>query len=169
MTTSSAYLRPGIAARSFLLACCLAVSGVAGSCSSAPQKSPKNPTSDPGLAQCMKTKVNKACTAISYQLFHNRQAPDAERFASLIKSATALEASAEDILQFKPPYYADLLQDYEECAITLRHYACGLKESAAEKNMNQAVMWFWHVKNVCATCHQVYRFGEETPLRRSPR
>ena len=71
------------------------------------------------------------------------------------------------MLKLDPPLHADRKEDYVELAVTLRHYANGLRESGLENNMDQAVLWFWHVKNTCATCHQVYRFGEEQPLRRS--
>lgn len=139
---------------------CLPLLLLAG-CASAP---PRTSTS-PDLAQVMKKKVNSASTEISFQLFHNRNAPEGERFERVIERAKDLAATAEEMLKHKPPYYADRMDDYVELAVTLRHYANGLRESGVEKNMDQAVLWFWHVKNACATCHQVYRFGEDKPLR----
>ena len=119
------------------------------------------------LSALMKDSVNRAATELSFQIFHNRQGSDDLRFERIVKQADALSGTAEQILRFKPPYFGDEIDDYTELAVTLRHCASGLREAAVERNMDQAVLWFWHVKNSCANCHDVYRFGEVKPLRRS--
>jgi len=110
--------------------------------------------------------VNQATSEIAYQIFHNRQAAPAERFERMIQKSKELSQAAERMLEFTPPLHPDRTEDYVELAVTLRHYASGLRESAVEGNLDQAVLWFWHVKNTCMTCHEVYRFGEQEPLRK---
>jgi hypothetical protein len=114
----------------------------------------------------MERQVNAAATDMAFQIFHNRQAPEPDRFERIRQRAQELSESAERMLGYEPPLHPDRPEDYVELAVTLRHYASGLREAAVERNMDQAVLWFWHVKNTCAGCHQIYRFGEEQPLRR---
>ena len=141
-----------------------------GACGSVPPAArPAAKGGRPGsdLARLMDESVNRASTQISFQIFHNRQAREEDRFESIARQAQLLSGTAEHILEFKPPCHSDELEDYTELAVTLRHCASGLREAAVERNMDQAVLWFWHVKNSCANCHDVYRFGEIRPLRRS--
>lgn len=156
-------------ARETIRLLCLAglslLGGGGNGCSTAPAPASGKPSSAGAFGRFMKDEVNRTSTQISYQIFHNRQASNDERFRLMIEASTALQSFAERILKYKPPLHSERTQDYEEFAVTLRHYASGLRESAIERNMDQAVMWFWHVKNTCATCHQIYRFGEESPMR----
>jgi hypothetical protein len=136
-----------------------------GGCSSTAALAP--PSQD--LKRIMEKALNPAATEIAFQLFHHRQAPEGERFGRMAARARELSDLARGVLERIPPKHSDRLDDYREFAVMLRHYSSGLLESATERNADQAVLWYWHVKNTCASCHRIYRFAEERPLRGSVR
>ena len=113
--------------------------------------------------------LNPALTEVSFQVFHNRDGGADDRLVRVERRARELSALAEDILRFSPRLHADQTDEYLELAVMLRHHASGLREAAQERNVDQTVMWFWHVKNSCISCHKIYRFGEQSPLRRGLR
>jgi len=117
------------------------------------------------LANLMRTTINPAVTRISFQLFHDANARSDGSFEKVAEQATVLQGAVEEILRCTPPLFHDNDRDFRELAVSLRYYANGLQASAYERSAEESVLWFWHVKNTCDSCHKVYRFGEQDPIR----
>ncbi len=118
------------------------------------------------MKSLMKEEMNPTFTEVSYWLFHKPEAASQDRFEILVRNPEVLLAKADGILRHKPPYFADRTTDFEEHAISLPHYATGLRQTALEKNLLECIHLFTHMKNTCHSCHQTYLFGEDTPIRR---
>ena len=122
--------------------------------------------SDDEMQLLMSSILNPALTRLSYALFHDKKTPLEERFQVMVRESSEIQSAASKLVLMKPPHFQNRLADYREFVALLRDYSGGLTESALEQDLRGSRLWFQHLKNVCTSCHHVYRLGEQEPIRR---